>query len=248
MVSWFILINLSLACNKSGTSNPADNATTNIFDLTSSWDTMRVLHNPHKGWYHHYYDNEIGRYKGTGAAIDAMPGLDILFIRIAWAYLEPTEGNYDWHYIDDLVAAYESKGYRFGFAFTCKETDPSGTPVLGYATPKWVYDAGAKGTWVNCWGVNVMEPIYNDSIFLTKLTNFHSAVAARYKDKKWLAFIQVASYGTWGEGHNYPASDSVYANTVIQKHIDIYKAAYNAPKTYCAFQTMFTEGLLRNRL
>ena len=63
-----------------------------------------------------------------------MPGLDILFIRLAWSYFEPSEGNYDWHYIDDLVNEYAGKGLRFGFAFTCKETDTNGTPApVGYA-------------------------------------------------------------------------------------------------------------------
>ena len=201
------------------------------FDLRATWDTIRVLENPHKGWYHHYYDNGHLKYKGNSADIEAMPGLDILFIRLAWSYFEPTEGNYDWHYIDDLVNEYGSKGFRFGFAFSCKETNSQATPApVGYATPKWVFDLGAKGKLVNCWGTMVMEPDYGDAIFLEKLNNFHMAVALRYQNKPWLAFVQMASYGSWGEGHNWPSSDTVYDNSVIKKHIDIYKQAYTNRK------------------
>ena len=30
---------------------------TQFTDLRPLWDTERVLRNPYKGWYHHYYDN-----------------------------------------------------------------------------------------------------------------------------------------------------------------------------------------------
>lgn len=217
------------SCSVKNTAGSGGEQTT--FDLTPKWDTVSVLENPHKGWYHHYYDNGHLNYKGKSVDIEAMPGLDILFIRLAWSYFEPSEGNYDWHYIDDLVNEYAAKGLRFGFAFTCKETGESGTPApVGYATPKWVFDSGAKGKLVDCWGTKVMEPDYGDPIFLKKLTNFHKAVALRYQDKPWLAFVQMASYGSWGEGHNWPASDTVYDNLIIKKHIDIYKQAYTNKK------------------
>jgi hypothetical protein len=31
-------------------------------DFTSQWDTLRVLENPYKGWYHHLLDNGIDLY------------------------------------------------------------------------------------------------------------------------------------------------------------------------------------------
>ena len=229
LVCFSVVSLLYFSCSiKNNTQSGVEQTT---FDLTTKWDTVRVLKNPHKGWYHHYYDNTHLAYKGTSADIEAMPGLDLLFIRLAWSYFEPSEGKYDWHYIDDLVNEYAAKGLRFGFAFTCKETGETGTPApVGYATPKWVFDSGAKGKWVNCWGTMVMEPDYGDAIFLEKLKNFHKAVALRYQDKPWLSFVQMASYGSWGEGHNWPASDTVYDNSVIKKHIDIYKQAYTNKK------------------
>lgn len=34
----------------------------NIISYVAKWDTVRVLRNPHKGWYHHHYDNSLHRY------------------------------------------------------------------------------------------------------------------------------------------------------------------------------------------
>ncbi len=31
-------------------------------DLRPLWNDRRVLRNPHKGWYLHYYDNGLKRY------------------------------------------------------------------------------------------------------------------------------------------------------------------------------------------
>jgi len=198
------------------------------FNLESQLDTTKVCANPHKGLYHHYYDNGTWGYKGSVADVTSVPGLDHLLIRLAWRYFEPSEGNFSWRYIDDLVAIYEPLGYKFAFVFTAKETG------ITYATPKWVVDAGAKGQMVTIYGQQVWEPDYDDPIFLEKLTTFHNAVAERYQNESWLAYVQVASYGTWGEGHNFPASDMVAHNDVIKKHIDIYKNAYTNPNVRIA--------------
>lgn len=193
------------------------------FSLENHLDTTKITANPHKGLYHHYYDNGLWGYGGSVADITSVPGLDHLLIRLAWRFFEPSEGNFNWRYIDDLVATYEPLGYKFGFVFTAKETG------ITYATPKWVVDLGAKGQMVTIYGQQVWEPDYDDPIFLEKLTNFHTAVAERYQDEPWLAYVQVGSYGTWGEGHNHPASNMVAHNDVIKKHIDIYLNAYTNP-------------------
>jgi hypothetical protein len=187
-------------------------------------DFEKLCANPHKGLYHHFFDNGISGYKGLAQDIEALPGCDILFIRMAWSYLEPLEDQYNWNYIDSLVTLFEPKGYRFGFAFTCKETE------ITFATPKWVKDAGAKGKFVNCWDKQVWEPDYGDPVFMEKLARFHKVVADRYMDKSWLSFVQIASYGTWGEGHNWPASDINYPTEVVKQHILLYTNTYNNPR------------------
>ena len=72
-------------------------SSTSTIDLKSEWDTSRVLENPHKGWYHHHLDNGIERYLiEDESVLDRFPGMDHLYVRLAWSFLEPEEGHFDW--------------------------------------------------------------------------------------------------------------------------------------------------------
>jgi len=212
-------------------------------NLSPFWDTTRVLENPHKGWYHHLPDNQTNRYHiGADSEIDDFPGLDHIFIRMSWAWFEPSEGNYDWTWIDTVVNRWVPKGYRIGIAITTKENDLTyATPVPGYATPKWVFDAGAKGTFQNG---GFWEPDFDDPIFLEKLNNFHAVLAKRYADKAWLSYVQMASYGTWGEAHNWPQSNTKYPFSTLKKHIDIYLNNYPGIKI-CLSDDAYSGGIIQ---
>ena len=85
-------------------------------DLKPHWDAKRVLKNPEKGWYHHLLDNGVNSYAIRDEAIfRAFPGMDHLYLRLAWSYLEPEEGKYDWHRIDEVVQRYVPLGYKIAF-------------------------------------------------------------------------------------------------------------------------------------
>ena len=184
-------------------------------DITARWDTSRVLLNPDKGWYHHYMDNSISGYGlKSEAELDTFPGMHHLFLRFAWAYLEPEEGQFRWETIDTVIARYVPKGYKLSLDITCKETMGRRMP---YATPQWVEKAGVKGRMVESWGSDNWEPDYNDPVFLEKLNNFHKAMAARYDGAEWLQDVTTGSIGEWGEGHS---QNNVRAEVVI-KHLDI---------------------------
>ena len=116
-----------------------------LIDLKNKRDENKLCENPDKGWYIHFYDNQLLNY-GYKLREDDMledfPFLDHIYMRLAWAFLEPKENEYNWEIIDKIIRRYEGK-YRFAFRITCKETDDD----LPYATPKWVFDAGAE-PWV----------------------------------------------------------------------------------------------------
>ena len=191
------------------------------FDLASLKDTETALKNPDKGWYIHYYDNSIIKY-GVGLsaknAVALIPCLDHIYLRLAWSYLEPKEGQYDWNVIDKVINDYAQYGVKVSFRITCKETDSNNK----YATPKWVKDAGAKGTMLD----DSWEPDYGDPIFLEKLDNFHKAFAARYDSREDVIYVDVGSYGDWGEGHTSSSSKKVWGWDTIKAHFDIYKKHY----------------------
>jgi hypothetical protein len=176
--------------------------------LKKFWDESKVCNNPHKGWYHHYYDNGLANYGSLlkeGDFLEDFPGLNHIYLRLAWSYLEPVEGEFHWDVIDRIIDPWVSKGYGIAFRITCKET----TKDQIFAAPKWVMDAGAKGEYFsNPWskGWKNWEPDYGDPIFLEKLENFHKAFAERYDRKPWVEYIDIGSYGDWGEGHTQVGS------------------------------------------
>jgi hypothetical protein len=98
---------------------------------------------------------------------------------------------------------------------------------MRYATPQWVEQAGAKG-YNFTFGKGVVddgvfwEPDYNDPVFLKKLEVFIEKAAARYDGNPHVAFMDIGSFGVWGEGHTFASSRLEYPCDTIQRHIDLY--------------------------
>ncbi len=193
------------------------------------WDTTRVLKNPYKGWYHHLLDNGVESYKiQDEQTLLRFPGMDHLYLRLAWSYLEPEEGKYDWHRIDEVIDKYVPLGYKISFRITSKETGTKPGTVaqekngVQYATPVWVADAGAKGKVTEAWGVKSWTPVWDDPVYLQKLDNFQRAFAARYDGKEWLRYVDVGSIGEWGEGHTSFSTKVPPTVAEVKANIDIF--------------------------
>jgi hypothetical protein len=156
---------------------PAPRVREETVDLRPLWDTERVLRNPGKGFYHHLLDNGVERYAiRDEAAFRSFPGMDHLYLRLAWSFLEPREGEYDWSRIDEVVAKYVPLGYGIAFRVTSKETGRAPGVVgherdgVQYATPVWVRAAGAAGVVSEAWGVRSFTPDWDDPVYLAGST------------------------------------------------------------------------------
>lgn len=88
---WFsVVVLLAASASLPAAESPAPQRM--VGDLTPLHDPARVLVNPHKGWSHHYPDNPPNKYRiAKDEDLLAFPGMDHLYIRLAWAYLEPRE-------------------------------------------------------------------------------------------------------------------------------------------------------------
>lgn len=168
-------------------------------------DNGSALVNPGMGWVFHHYDNNILRY-GVDLApsdtVDEFPGMSVVYLRLAWSHIEPEEGKFNWSIVDTPAQRWIQKGKRIALRFTASESSRD----QPYATPEWVRKAGAKGYHhIPRKGITsdgaIWEPDYDDSAFLEKLGNFLAAAAARYDGNPEVAFIDVGSFGVWGEGH-----------------------------------------------
>ena len=196
-----------------------------FFNLEKYWDSTRVCNNPHKGWNIHYFSNSITNYGNRLSPDDSLsdfPGLNDIYLRLAWSYLEPEEGRYNWEVIDSVINRWTKWGHTVSFRVTCKETQ------IVFATPEWVMKAGAKGEFIKHKDLKrqAWAPDYGDSIFLAKLENFHRAFAARYENRKIIEYIDIGSIGEWGEGHTAYSGWKDVPVEVVKKHIDLYKRCY----------------------
>jgi len=196
-------------------------------DMTKHWNDQIPLENPHKGWYHHYPDNHINKYiiREDSHLLD-FPGMDHVYIRLAWAYLEPEEGTFNWDIIDDIINKWTQKGLKISFRISCKETSTDRIEQQ-FATPKWVMEAGAKGNYYRQGEIvgadGPWEPVFDDPVFLEKLENFLRIFAARYDGVPWLRYIDIGSIGDWGEGHTWAGSKIDYSMEQKKIHIDLYR-------------------------
>lgn len=195
-------------------------------DMTSHWNERVALENPHKGWYHHYPDNHIDKYVvRDDADLLEFPGMDHVYIRLSWAYLEPQEGQFDWAVIDGIIDKWVGHGLKIAFRISCKETSTDRIEQQ-FATPKWVMQAGAKGGFYRN-GQQVgpdgpWEPVFDDPVFLSRLENFLRAFAGRYDGKPWLRYVDIGSIGDWGEGHTHSGSRKEYGYEPRKLHVDLH--------------------------
>ena len=199
-----------------------------LIDMTSRWDNKTPLENPHKGWYHHYPDNHLTKRYPVAKDSDLLdfPGMDHLYMRLAWAYLEPEEGQFDWPIIDRTIDKWTTRGLGIAFRISCRETSTDRIEQQ-YATPRWVMEAGAKGGYYlrgkRIGSDGPWEPVYDDPVFLEKLENFLRAFASRYDGKPWLRYVDVGSIGDWGEGHTSSGSQTEYDYDQRKVHVDLYR-------------------------
>jgi hypothetical protein len=186
-------------------------------------DTGEALVNPGMGWTMHFYSNipkNYGSKLAPSDTLDDFPGLSTVYLRVPWAYLEPEEGKYNWALLDTPAQRWISKGKRIALRITTSEN------WMDWPTPEWVKEAGAKGTYYNYNTGRVeksgnWDPFFDDPVYLEKLDTFLAALAARYDGNPNVEFVDVGTYGMWGEGHTHMSSKQ---DTIeLQKlHIDLH--------------------------
>ncbi|MCC6729317.1 MAG: DUF4832 domain-containing protein [Chthonomonadales bacterium] len=189
-------------------------------------DTGQALVNPGMGWTMHFYSNVPTNYGSRlepSDTLDDFPGLSTVYLRVPWAYLEPAEGRFNWALLDTPAQRWIARGKRVALRITCSEN------WMRFATPEWVKNAGAAGTFYEfgkgpqedgpCW-----DPDFGDPVFLAKLDAFLTVMAARYDGSPHVDFIDVGSFGLWGEGHTFMSSRVPDDRTlaIVKRHIDLY--------------------------
>ena len=196
-----------------------------------SWQMVRfrevdkLLANPGQGWM------ADSRFPST-----------VVYHRYNWAEVEPMEGQYNWQMIDDAIAAAKSRGAAIAMRVMTANAHSAGY----YCSPKWLFDLGCKGFDYTVDGndptsggrrIPRIEPDYSDPVYLAKHGAFIAALGKRYDGHPNVEFLDIGSYGIWGEWHTtHPASLAVR-----KRIVDMYLNAF--PKTPLVFMSDDEEGL-----
>ena len=194
-------------------------------------DSGEALINPQMGWTMHFYSNapvNYGSKLDPSDSLDWFEGCSTVYLRIPWAYMEPEEGKFNWAILDTPAQRWIAAGKKVALRLTTSES------WLEYATPKWVFDAGAKGirfSWTKRGpdeNGNLVDPVFDDPVYLEKLENFLMAAGKRYAGNPNIAFIDVGTFGLWGEGHTGFSSHLTPEETVrvVKLHIDLHLKAF----------------------
>lgn len=104
-------------------------------------------------------------------------------VRVSWAALEPTEGSYNWTFLDHEIATASAKGKKISIYF--------GT---GGKAPSWLLGDPAVHFFYYQDGTHVVQiPVPYDSIYLAKMCRFIRAFGAHYKDSTTIAYVRGSS-------------------------------------------------------
>jgi len=198
------------------------NYTTDSLVITPTL-TSKAIVNPGKGWVLY------GKVQEQPKELLELASLG--YVRYQWGDIEPSEGIYRWDIIDKDIHEWAKAGKSFAFGVMCANTHSR----KFWVSPKWVFDAGAKfDTFeLNNPKLNTLEisgtklvPVFDDSVFMDKLSHFIRALALHYDGNPNIAFIDIRSYGNWGEGHMYPFGKPDISATKFKEHIQIHREAF----------------------
>jgi Domain of unknown function (DUF4832) len=149
-----------------------------------------------------------GQYLWLGAAAypAGWPDVDS-YQRWNWAQLEPSQGNFQWSLIDDEIAAAKARGGRFGMRVmalcqgcadhTYMNAQTSIPDDLAAVVNPLIGAAPGDTT-------QYLIPDWNSAAYFSRLTELLTAIANRYQNDPHFAWMDVSSYGNWGEMHLYP--------------------------------------------
>ena len=167
-------------------------------------DDEATLRNPGMGWmiYAEEFGTPLADAEEFWGIVDPyVEDASVLYLRLPWSRLEPTEGHYAWNEDDNyrsLVAGASERGLRLAFRIYVDSQD-----AHQQSTPQFVFDAGAD-RYSALSNTELLNPRIDDPVFREKFEAFLTAFGAEYDDPARVDFVDVNTVGWWGEMHSIP--------------------------------------------
>ena len=150
-----------------------------------------------------------------------------------WNKLNPAKGVYDWTELEKLLNALAE--HNMGYALRVLPYSPSyikssDTPEEEYDwTPSFVYESGAKKVSATLdWnGYSASVPVWDDSVYLYYAKDFAKALAEKYDGDPRIEYIDIRTFGEWGEWHtSHILGSEMPADSVLIDMLDYYASLF----------------------
>jgi Beta-galactosidase len=160
-----------------------------------------------------------GQGNGHDPYVYTDPDVDGVSVRQKWGDLEPTEGVYDWRFLDNVTA----RATAAGKAVFLRVATGGGDIALGGSCPTWVMDAIAaeplpasqKFYTFDDSGSLVTIAVFWDPVWLAKKTAMITALGARYSNNPIVKIVGAsfanAKSEDWGVPHTPPEVTAWFA-------------------------------------
>ncbi len=177
--------------------------------------------NPGKGW----------MAGGRGYAREPRLPTRVAYVRYNWCDLEPEEGRYQWKLIDDAINGWAKREGRVAVRIMTTNAHSA----TYYCSPKWLFGAGCRFYEYDRGGgdptsggkaIKRIEPDYADPIYLARHAAFLAALGKRYDGHPGIEFIDIGSYGIWGEWHTPNGKPWETRRRIIDMYLDSFKQTH----------------------
>jgi hypothetical protein len=182
-------------------------------------ETDALFRNPGQGWMVHRRLPPAGEPRFP---------CSVAYFRLDWADLEPEEGKPDWRLLDEAIAAWKARGARVAFRVMTANAHSAGY----FCSPRWLFDAGCRsfdyvrgGDDPTAGGKRIprVEPDYADPLYLEKHGTFLRELGRRYDGHPGVEFLDIGSYGIWGEWHTpHPAPLEVRCR-IVDRYLESFR-------------------------
>ena len=150
-----------------------------------------------------------------------------------WNKLNPAKGVYDWTELEKLLNALAE--HNMGYALRVLPYTPSFIksdfpPQEEYDwTPPFVYEMGAKKIQIDLRGTDyhAYAPVWDDSVYIWAAKEFAKALAEKYDGDPRIEYIDIRTFGEWGEWHtSHILGSEMPANSVLIDMLDYYASLF----------------------
>jgi len=150
-----------------------------------------------------------------------------------WNKLNPAKGVYDWTELEKLLNALAEHNMTYALRvlpYTPSFIKSDFPPQEDYDwTPPFVYEMGAKKIQIDLRGTDfhAYAPVWDDSIYIWAAKEFAKTLAEKYDGDPRIEYIDVRTFGEWGEWHTSHILGSVMpADSVLKDMLDYYASVF----------------------